>query len=425
MTVHPTDLADPQLPHWLFQAALSAVNGETAVRNALAANGGSSRGPEYAPGYTHVIALGKAAASMMQGALTVLGDGLARALVVTRQGYLDAGLCADERIECIESEHPLPGERSLEAGTRLLAFIDEAPLDAHLLFLISGGTSSLLEVPVTGIDAARLAELNRWLLGAGLDITAMNRVRSALSVIKGGRLAGRLAGRNARALLVSDVPGDDPSVIGSGLLVVGEPRGEWPAVPDELAWVDELAQMPLRPEAATPVSVEIVASLGKAMDAVVAAARLRGLPVFRHDAFLDGEAAATGERLARELIRSEPGVHVWGGETHVHLPDDPGRGGRNQHLALAAARVLAGHDHVRLLAAGTDGSDGNSEDAGALVDGDTVARGGAEGLDAADCLARADSGRFLAAAGDLIHTGPTGTNVMDLVIGIVRDRAGD
>jgi glycerate 2-kinase len=415
VTSDAAGLADRKLPLALFQAALAAVDGEAAVRDAL--------DPARAP--THVVALGKAAAAMARGARTALGDGLARALVITRPGHLDADLCADVRVECLESAHPLPGARSLEAGAALLAFIDTTPRDEALLFLISGGTSSLVEVPVPGIDAERLAALNRWLLGAGLDIAAMNRVRSALSAIKGGRLAGRLGGRSARALLISDVPGDHPAVIGSGLLVAGEPRGEWPTVPGDLAWVDELAQAPLRPGDLTPPELEIVASLGKAMGAVVGAARARDLPVFRHDEFLADEAAATGERLARQLLGAEPGVHVWGGETHVHLPEHPGRGGRNQHLALAAARLLAGHRHIRLLAAGTDGSDGNSEDAGALVDGGTVARGEAQGLDAGECLACADSGRFLAASGDLIHTGPTGTNVMDLVIGVVAYGAVD
>ncbi|WP_026186413.1 glycerate kinase type-2 family protein [Thioalkalivibrio thiocyanodenitrificans] len=413
MTRLASTLADPQLPLALFRAALAAVDGETVVREALT---DARRGSPV-----HVVALGKAAGTMIRGARSALGADLKRALAVSRPGHLDADLCADSRIRCLESDHPLPGARSLSAGRALLAFIEDTPGDEPILFLISGGTSSLVEVPVDGVDAGRLADLNRWMLGAGLDIAAMNRARSALSRIKGGRLAERLAGRPARALLISDVPGDDPAVIGSGLLVAGEPRGAWPEFPGELDWVEELARAPLRPGDIHAPPLRIVASLGRACEAVVEAARRRGLPVFRHSEFLDGEAAATGARLARMLLDAEPGVHVWGGETHVHLPEHPGRGGRNQHLALAAARVLAGHDGMRLLAAGTDGSDGNSDDAGALVDGGTVARGETAGLDAGQALARADAGRFLAASGDLVHTGPTGTNVMDLVIGVVAD----
>lgn len=411
MTGPTANLTDAHLPLELLQEALRTADGERAVREALL---------DAPPGQAvHAVALGKAAAAMARGAGSALGPALRRALVVSRDGYLDAGLCADERFTCLESDHPVPGERSLHAGAALLQFIDATPEDHSLLFLISGGTSSLVEVPVDGVDAGRLAQLNTWLLGAGLDIATMNRMRTALSCIKGGRLARRVAGRAVTALLISDVPGDDPAVIGSGLLVAGEAAGRWPDVPAALSWVNELSRPPLRPGEVELPSLRIVADLGGAMEAVVKEARGRGLPAFRHAEFLDGEAGATGAKLAAALLRAEPGVHVWGGETHVHLPDDPGRGGRNQHLALAAARVLAGTSGVRLLAAGTDGSDGSSDDAGALVDGGTVARGEAAGLDAQRCLERADSGRFLAASGDLIHTGPTGTNVMDLVIGVV------
>lgn len=369
----------------------------------------------------HVVALGKAATAMARGAGSALGEGLRRALVVSRRGHLGPSPCADARFHCLEADHPLPGVRSLAAGGALLDFIRDTPVDDSLVFLISGGTSSLVEVPVTGVDLERLAELNQWLLGAGLNIGAMNRVRSALSRIKGGRLAQLLDGRPVSALLVSDVPGDDPAVIGSGLLAAGTPRSPWPAVPRSLAWVEELAQAPLTPERVPQFPLRVVASLDLACEAVLAEAGARGLPAHRHGEFLDGEAAETGERLARWLLEAEPGVHVWAGETRVHLPSNPGRGGRNQHLALAAARVLAGHAGVRLLAAGTDGTDGNSDDAGALVDGGTVARGETAGLDARQCLERADSGRFLAGSGDLIHTGPTGTNVMDVAIGVVED----
>jgi len=404
---------DTKLPLELLRAALAAVDGESAVRRALTA--------QSLPGPCHVIALGKAAAAMALGARSVLGARLERALVVSRPGHLDDALCGDSRFCCLEADHPVPGRRSLAAGRALMDFIEATPRDQSLLFLISGGTSSLVEVPVAGVDGDALARLNDWLLGAGLDIAAMNRIRSALSAIKGGRLALCLAGRPVLGLLISDVPGDDPAVIGSGLLAAGAPSAPWPSLPPELAWVQSHAQAPLSPAQVPGFPLRVVASLDQACAAVEAAALERGLPVSRHGEFLRGEAGTQGEALARFLLQAGPGVHVWGGETHVQLPANPGRGGRNQHLALAAARVLAGHEGVRLLAVGTDGSDGNSHDAGALVDGRTVARGEAAGLDVEACLARADSGRFLAECGALIHTGPTGTNVMDLVIGVVDD----
>jgi hydroxypyruvate reductase len=150
----------------------------------------------------------------------------------------------------------------------------------------------------------------------------------------------------------------------------------------------------------------------------VRAALCLGVPVHRHDEFLQGDAAQTGARLARELIHGSPGVHLWGGETTVKLPNYPGRGGRNQHLALSAALALEGQVGITLLAAGTDGTDGATQDAGACVDGGTAAVIRARGIDPFEALSRADSGTALAAVDALIRTGPTGTNVMDVVLAL-------
>jgi hydroxypyruvate reductase len=225
-----------------------------------------------------------------------------------------------------------------------------------------------------------------------MEIGALNARRVALSAIKGGQLAARLRGRPARALFVSDVPGDDPAVIGSGLM--GPAAG------------------------GDAVQREVVASVDQAVAAIAAAGRALGLSVHAPPGRFAGSATRLAARFAHELALSAAELCVWGGESTVALPSQPGRGGRNQHLALAAARLLAGHDELLLLAAGTDGSDGVTEDAGALIDADTCARLALAELDADECLKRADSARALAAAGDLLHTGPTGTNVGDLVIGL-------
>jgi len=202
-----------------------------------------------------------------------------------------------------------------------------------------------------------------------------------------------LGKRPARALFISDVPGDDPAVIGSGIL---------------------------GPAGAAQDSIErtVVASLDHAMESICAAARGRNLDVRKAPSRFDGDAARLAVRFAHELHLNAAQVCVWGGESTVQLPPSPGRGGRNQHLALAAARLLAGQPQMLLLAAGTDGTDGVTDDAGALVDSETCARVTLAELDPDDCLRRADSGTALAASGDLIHTGPTGTNVGDLVIGL-------
>jgi hydroxypyruvate reductase len=396
----------------IYAAALARVEGKGAVRRALEANA--------TPGPVWTIAIGKAAASMTEGALEALGDGLRGGLLITKQGHLSPRVEREPRIECLQAEHPVPGPGSLAAGARLLAFIGALPDDAELLFLISGGASSLVEVLPSGMGLDDLAALNRHLLGAGADIAVMNRARRAVSLIKGGRLLGHLGHRRVRGLLISDVPGDDPAVIGSGLLLPSPP-----AALDELPeavrrWAEHMPAFASRDGRA---ELEIVACLDDALAAAEAAGRAQGLVVMRAAAPLAGDAAAAGRALAAELCAGPPGLHVWGGETAVTLPARPGRGGRNQHLALTAAVALAGRGDVGLLAAGTDGTDGPTEDAGALVDGGTLDRGAAEGLDAEACLRAADSGRFLEAAGDLLRTGPTGTNVMDLALGLKRASA--
>jgi len=238
-----------------------------------------------------------------------------------------------------------------------------------------------------------LQALNRAGLAQGIAIGELNARRLGISRIKGGRLAACLQGRAARALFISDVPHDDPAVIGSGLM------GPASSGPDH-------------------VQRTVVASIEQAVAAVAARARELGLSVHAAARRFDDSAVRLAARCAHELSLAAVQVCVWGGESTVALPPEPGRGGRNQHLALAAARLIAGHADLLLLAAGTDGSDGVTDDAGALVDADSCARVALAQLDADACLRRADSARALAASGDLVHTGPTGTNVGDLVIGL-------
>ena len=396
-----------------FREALEAVNGEEVVRRQLVIN--------KPKGVVHAVAIGKAAAAMAQGARAGLGGKLKRALVITRHGHGDEAPSRDGRFLCLESDHPLPGEASLAAGGRLLAFIEETPPDACLLFLISGGTSSLVEALPEGMTLADLQRLNGWLLGSGLDIQAMNRVRSGFSRIKAGRLREYLGPRPAEVWLISDVPGNDPAVIGSGLLTPPREPSPLPTLPAGLSeMVHRAMAAHATPSPSAPsVPARVLATLEDACRAAGDAARQRHCPVTVHGEFLKGEAAERGAALAHWLMhegRATPGVHVWGGETTVTLPENPGQGGRNQHLALAAARVLSGCPYVTLLAAGTDGSDGVTSATGALVDGGTWERIRAHGLDPDQALSTANAHPCLQASGDLMETGPTGTNVMDLVI---------
>jgi glycerate 2-kinase len=396
----------------VFQAALAAVHGRTVVRTRLQ--------DEAIGAAVYVVAVGKAACAMVLGAQDALGDSVRDALVVTKEGYAEPLPWS-----VFEAGHPYPDARSLAAGAKLLEFAAHIPREAPLLVLLSGGASALVEVLAPGVSLAQLDEINRWLLGAGLDIATMNRIRKRLSRIKGGRLATLLGSRPVLCLAISDVPGDDPRAIGSGPLVADASLQQPLNVAPLPAFMSAaLRNSPPAPAAADPcfrnVRLEIVAALDDAKRAAERAARARGWETKIEPAFVSGDAMAAGTRLAQELTSSAHGVvHIWGGETTVHLPPAPGRGGRNQNLALAAARVLAGNDEAVFLAAGTDGTDGPTPDAGAIVDGGTIARGTDAGYDADMALARADAGTFLEASGDLLQTGATGTNVMDLMLGLI------
>jgi len=368
----------------------------------------------------YLIAIGKAAISMTQGACGVLGDKLCSGLVITKS---PVDRIHHPRLRVLQSGHPVPDERSLQAGDELLAFIASLPPHSSVLFLLSGGASALVEVLPRTVDASQLAAINHWLLGSGLAIADMNAVRKRLSCVKGGRLALEFVGHTVTCLAISDVQGDDPGVIGSGLLVADSALQQ-PLSFSVPPMIEQTMQdVPPAPAASddcfTNIQYHIIATLSQAKQAAALKAQQLGLTVTLHDTFVCGDALAQGETLARELLAAAPGVHIWGGETTVRLPPSPGRGGRNQSLALSAALILRGHDDVALLAGGTDGNDGPGEDAGAIVDGGSVSRG--EKLlmrRAQDCLAQADAGRLLDASGDLLQTGPTGTNVMDLIIGI-------
>ena len=398
----------------IFLAALDQVNGRHVVSQYL-------KSSQYKYAAPAVVAIGKAAQAMMLGACDAFGqETIDQGLVITKSGHLDCSVI--ESIGCLglESGHPLPNEQSLAAGRVLLKYLSQQPKDRPLLFLISGGASSLVEVLRDAISLDELSRVNSWLLASGLPIKSINRVRRKLSKIKGGGLLQFIGHHPVEALLISDVQDDDPAVIGSGLLVTSDSdfnKLEGFALPDWLQALIERCDV-LQPVNQADISLQVVANLDMACRAAVKKAGELGYATVRYPEFLCGDAEGTGRKIARALKNGAEGIHIWGGETTVCLPLDPGYGGRNQHLALAAAQEIAGYDDLYLLAIGTDGSDGTTSDAGALVDGGTIARAVIEGYDSADCLRRADAGSLLATSGDLINTGPTGTNVMDLVIGL-------
>ena len=364
----------------LFRIAVASVDGRRRVRAALA--GSRDGGPVSA------FAVGKAAASMMLGARDALGTRLERGLVVAPEDAVTAELRGQGGMRCLEGGHPRPDARSLAAGEALLEFAAATPAGGRVLLLVSGGASALLEIPAPGVGLAELSALYDRALAGRFDIERLNRERVALSRVKGGRLPGLFAGARVEALMISDVPRDDPAVLASGLL------------------------------AAPGLEPLLVGSLDDALDAIARAAAAHGLRSARGSMRLAGDAESAALRVCHELAVGDADLVIHGGETVVRLPERAGRGGRCQHLAVAAARAIAGHPDFLLLAAGTDGRDGASDDAGAIVDGATDERARDAGLDPAVALAGADSGALLEATGDLVHTGPTGTNVGDVVLGL-------
>ena len=397
----------------VFHEALQAVNGERCVERYLQQN------PLRAD--ICLVAIGKAACSMASGARSVLGDQIRSSLVVTKHGYCHPDVPG---VHVIEAGHPLPDQHSLEAGNQLLSFLKGAPKNARLLFLISGGTSALVEVLPETMTIEDLAKLNEWLLKSGLPITEMNAIRKQVSCIKGGRLARHVSGHDTVVLMMSDVQGDNPAVIGSGLLFpsddISESMNE-DRLPGFLRRM--LNQAPPIPKPADKcfhsIDWEIIAGVRQAIEAADRAAISYGYTTNVHAEYLQGDAIACGQHIA-QVMQTNPGVlHIWGGETTVTLPANPGMGGRCQSLALSAALELDGHKPWCLLAAGTDGGDGTMDAAGVCIDANTLGNAkqylGSD-VDPRNYLQNADAGTLFEASGNLIKTGPTGTNVTDLVL---------
>ena len=394
----------------IFEAGVARVKGDNAVIGYL---------NEHAlTGDYHMVAVGKAASSMALGALSVLKEQIVSGLVVTKHDHTEDELRTYDQVITMESDHPVPGEPSLAAGSAVVDFVKAAPSDAKFLILFSGGASSLMEVLAEGMSLEKLAQLNKVLLSIGYDITQMNQIRRAISHIKGGRLANFINGRETLALLISDVPGDDPAVIGSGPLTAVDEDISQLDLPDSITSI--LKGVTFTPAAKQEmfanVTTHVIATLDDAKNAAAACAESLGFDVTTYAEFMQGNAEQKAVELCATLQSAQPGIHIWGGETSLILPDNPGRGGRNQHLAGVAARELDGNNDIVFLAAGTDGTDGPTPDAGGLVDGQTVERGKQKNMDLNNFLAAADIGNYLINTEDLVTTGPTGTNVMDLVV---------
>lgn len=378
-----------------------------------------------------VVGAGKAGATMARAVERVLGSRIDGGLINVKDGHT-ARL---RRIELNECGHPIPDERGIEGARRIAEIAAKAgPKDA-VLCLISGGGSALLPLPAEGITLADKQETTRQLLNCGATIHEINAVRKHLSRIKGGQLAMAARPATVIALLLSDVIGDDLSVIGSG-----------PTAPDESTFADALAvldkynirekvpapvrerleagergEIPETPKVTENARNVVVGGNRLAIDAAERKAKELGYKTLVLATTIEGETrdvARMHAAIAREIATSgrpvrRPACILSGGETTVTLTGD-GLGGRNQEFALAAGIDIAGLPPTVVLSAGTDGTDGPTDAAGAIADSTTVERAAAAGLSAKRSLAAHDSYYFFEKTNDLIKTGPTGTNVMDV-----------
>ncbi len=369
-------------------------------------------------GGVRILAVGKAAHGMARGAVAALSSRLVAGLIISDHHQPSP----HARMKVMVGDHPYPGQASRAAGRAALDLASDGHSDELLLALVSGGGSSLMEVPVPGITFQDLAAVGRALVTGGVPISEMNIVRRHLSAVKNGGIARMAGGRPLATLLISDVVDGPASAIASGptladdttpavaRAVLADYRLE-ARIPSSVVKYLEASRPPttmLRPH-----PYQVIADGVGAARAARAELEAHGLAAQVAADPLGGDA----EAAARLTVESSVGnlVHIYWGETTVRIDiPSPGQGGRNQHAALAAAGWLAARGRGIFGGFATDGIDGESEAAGGLVDAATVERGAAVGRDWRDHLRRYDSSSFLAYSGDLVTTGPTGANVGDL-----------
>lgn len=430
----------------IFNAALKAADPSVAIRQAVQREGDVLRvgicDYDLARGRLFVVGFGKAGAAMAHALESICGDKIAYGLVCVKYGHRIP--LALQSIQIHEAGHPLPDANSMRGAEKILAVLSEAHADDLVICLISGGGSAILELPAAGIALEEMRQTTDALLRSGATINELNTLRKHLSQVKGGQLARRANGAQIISLILSDVIGSPLDTIASG-----------PTAPDSTTFADALDvierrkvrnQLPAsvvrhvergaRGEIAeTPklddpifsrVQNVVVADNELACQAAMQTARAAGFNTLLLTSYLQGEAREVARMfaaIAKEIAQSNqpvplPACIIAGGETTVTVRGT-GKGGRNQELALAAAIEIAGMPNVLVLSGGTDGNDGPTDAAGAIADGATSARAAALGLDARSYLSNNDAYHFFQPMDDLIMTGPTNTNVNDVMIVLV------
>ncbi len=389
----------------------------------------------------YVLAVGKAAVPMYRAIEDLLGSHIHRSLVITPDNQ-KAQQCNADRV--IIASHPVPERRSFKAGQKAVQFLKEVPENGLLLNMLSGGTSSLMCYPAEDISIEELNSVFGLLNDSGATISEINTVRKHCSQIKGGQLLRYLnTGAAMVDLVISDVPDDDLSVIGSG-----------PTTPD-LSTYQDAYHILLKYELwhCLPVSVRkhiekglngermetlkpgedslkqhqahIISSARLLADKISELASRKGLSTQGAEEAFNCDVEKVSEKIAAEVLNvadeniSQPTVFIYFGESTVQVTGD-GKGGRNQELALRGAMKIAGRPNITWLSAGTDGIDGPTDAAGAIVDGTTISKAREQGLDPKEYLRNNDSYHFHEQMGTLVKTGPTGNNLMDLALVLIE-----
>ena len=398
----------------IVRSAIEAVKPDEAVRRALKNATLSSR--------VYLVAVGKAAWQMAAAAVQELTVPLCDGIVITKYGHAMGQLPG---LRIFEAGHPVPDENSYLATQEVLRMTEKLTQADTVLFLLSGGGSALFENPL--VEPETLQEITRKLLAGGADITQINTIRKRLSAVKGGRFAAHCAPARVEAIILSDILGDPVDMIASGPAAADSATAEDAKAIAKKYGVDDLDEVRACLEQETPKSVpnvhtQIIGSVRELCRSAEKAALELGYECIFLSDHLDGEASDTGRWMAEELKKyagsGKKIALLAGGETVVHLKGN-GLGGRNQELALAAAVILDGIPNAALISVGSDGTDGPTDAAGGYADTDTVRELEAKGLDIRAYLDNNDAYHALQAVNNLIITGPTGTNVNDVTVGLL------
>lgn len=375
------------------------------------------------PGKIYVAAIGKAAWTMASAACDVLKGKLVEGVIVTKYNHSFGNI---DKFTIIEAGHPVPDENSVIGAQKVINMLERADKNAVILFLISGGGSSLFEIPVKGMSLERICSITQQLLVSGASITEMNVVRKKLSLVKGGKITKYIGSRKAYAIIMSDIVGEHEDMIASGLT--------YPDYSSGAEAVDILNKYGISLDADI---IDVIMRQKECMEEIVenhiiGSVRTLCMSAAKHameqgylphiiTASMSEEASEAGKWLAgfADGNWERPYAVIAGGETVVKVKGN-GKGGRNQELALSAALVLQKKRDVVLFSFGSDGTDGPTDAAGGIIDGLTIQRICEKGLDAVQLLADNDSYQALEAADGLIKTGPTGTNVNDVSVLLCR-----